>query len=378
MGLCHADFAWDLHPSERHLGQIFADAGYATAGVGVNHETRSGARRCGLAQYDNAGMAIPMADATIARLRRFAADPGRPFYLQAGCVEPHRLSGADREGDQGFLGGHLQPDSSSGISVPPYLRDTPGTRTELAELQGAVRHMDEQMGRVLSAVTELGLQKNTLVIFTTDHGIAMPRAKCSVYEPGLRTSFILRFPGRAGWHGGVRHRALVQNIDYVPTILDLAGIPVPAAVQGRSLAPLLDGRTQTHRDRIFGELTYHDYYDPRRSVRTHTHKLIVNFSSAPFFMDPSQSWRPRSDTVVPVNHAMAYHPPIELYDLNADPWEQRNLVTSIPAASHPAAATLNQLRAQLFEHLSATADPILEGAVTSPLHRLAQSWLTQR
>jgi N-sulfoglucosamine sulfohydrolase len=149
--------------------------------------------------------------------------------------------------------------------------------------------MDEQMGRVLTAVRELGLDQNTLVIFTTDHGIAMPRAKCSVYEPGLRTSFILRYPSRDGWHGGIRHKHMISNIDCLPTILDLAGVPIPAAVQGRSVAPLMNGRAYTSRDRIFGEITYHDYYDPRRSIRTEGHKLIVNFSSAPAFMDPSQS-----------------------------------------------------------------------------------------
>lgn len=370
MGLTHAEFAWDLHPGERHLGQILAGAGYATAGVGVIHETRSGAKRCGFEHYVATAPAAGMADAAIARLREFARTPGRPFYLQAGAIEPHRLGNPDRVSDQGFLGGRLQPDTSRGITVPPYLRPNESTRTELAELQGAVRHMDEHMGRILAAVRELGFDKNSLVIFTTDHGIAMPRAKCSLYEPGMRTSFLLHYP-RDGWRGGIRRKEMVQNLDLLPTVLDLAGVPVPENVQGRSLAPLLDGRSFTPRDRIFGEITYHDYYDPRRSIRTATHKLIVNFSSAPAFMDPSQSWRPRGDTVVPPNHALAYHPPFELYDLTRDPWEQKDV-----AADPACAPALQQLRAQLAEHMVATKDPILEGAVTSPLHRKSQMWLT--
>ena len=370
MGLTHADFAWELYPGEMHLGQVFNAAGYATAGVGIIHETHSGAKRCGLAEYTNASQASAMANAAIARIKEFAAVPGRPFYLQAGCIEPHRLGGPQPAVDQGFLGGRLEPDRSRGVTVPPYLRDTEGTRMELAELQGAVRHMDEQMGRVLAAVRDLGLEKNTLVIFTTDHGIAMPRAKCAVYEPGLRTAFMLRYAPRENWRGGIRHKQMVSNIDCLPTILELAGIPIPAAVQGRSLVPLLEGRSYTPRDRIFGEITYHDYYDPRRSIRTATHKLIVNFSSAPAFMDPSQSWRPRSDTVVPPNHALAYHPPYELYDLARDPWEQKDV------AREPSyAAVLNELRGKLVEHMKATRDPILDGAVTSPLHQRSQAWL---
>lgn len=373
MGLTHADFAWDLHPGEKHLGQLLQDAGYATAGVGVLHETHSGAKRCGFAEYTNAATASSMADAAVARLQQFSKSPDRPFYLQAGCIEPHRLPRPDRTADQDFLGGRLQADSGHGITVPPYLRDTPGTRTELAELQGAIRHMDEQMGRVFQSIDDLGLAKNTLVIFTTDHGIAMPRAKCSVYEPGLRTSFLLRYPSRNGWHGGARRKEMISNIDYVPTILDLAGISVPAAIQGKSIAPLLNGTSYTPRDRIFGEITYHDYYDPRRSIRTATHKLIVNFSSAPAFMDPSQSWRPRSDTVVPANHALAYHAPYELYDLTQDPWEQRDL-----ARESSAAGILESLRSQLVAHLQSTQDPILQGAVTSPLHQRSQAWLLQK
>lgn len=370
MGLTHADFAWDLHPGERHLGQVLGDAGYATAGVGVIHETRSGSKRCGFTHFDDASAARKMADAAISRLEEFAKLPDKPFYLQAGCIEPHRLQSQDRNADQGFLGVNLQPDTSRGITVPAYLKDTEGTRTELAELQGAIRHMDDQMGRVLASLRDLGLEKNTLAIFLTDHGIAMPRAKCSVYEPGLRTSFIVRYPSRDGWHGGIRHKHMVSNIDCMPTILDLAGVPIPAAIQGRSLAPLMNGNSYTARDRIFGEITYHDYYDPRRSIRTATHKLIVNFSSAPAFMDPSQSWRPRSDTIVPANRALAYHSPFELYDLTNDPWEQKDIARD---ASY--AAVLNELRTQLAEHMQTTQDPILNGAVASPLHQRSQSWL---
>ncbi len=370
MGLTHGDFAWDLRPEERHLGQILKEAGYATAGVGVIHETHSGPGRCGLDEYAPPASAQEMAGAAIASLTRLARLRDKPFYLQAGCIEPHRLRGAEPHADLGFLGTAIQPYAARGIWVPGYLKDTPGTRTELAELQGAVRHMDHQMGRVLQAIGELGLEQNTLVIFTTDHGIAMPRAKCSVYEPGLQTAFILRFPSRQGWHGGMRHGVLVSNVDYLPTILDAAGVPVPPNVQGRSLTALLDGRAYQPREAIFGEMTYHDYYDPRRSVRTATHKLIVNFSSAPAFMDPSQSWRPRSDTMEPPNRATAYHPTVELYDLVHDPWEQRNV-----AGDAKYSGTLAELRNRLRQHMEETRDPLLDGPVPCPMHQRAVGWL---
>src|SRR5205085_1510747 len=112
---------------------------------------------------------------------------------------------------------------------------------------------------------------------------------------------------------------MISNVDYLPTILEACGVAVPSHVQGRSFAPLLDGEPYEPRAEIFAEMTYHDFYDPRRCIRTATHKLIVNFSNAKFFMDPSQSWRPKTITKHPEDPANAFHPQTELYDLVADP-----------------------------------------------------------
>ncbi len=366
MGLCHGDFAWDLKPEERHLASILAEAGYRSEAVGVIHETRSGARRCGYEQHASPARVAQAVDAAVARLEVFAANPGQPFFLSVGSIEPHRLPRGDDADYMGFLSDDFDADTTLGVEVPGFLRDTPGTRRELAELQGAVHHVDAHFGRILARLRELGLEEHTLTIFTTDHGYAMPRAKCSLYDPGLAVAFILRLPSRQGWHGGMTMPDLVSNVDCLPTILDAVGLPIPAQVQGRSIAPLLDGRSYTARDAVFGEISHHDYYDPRRCIRTARHKLIMNFSSAPFFMDPSQSWRPRSDTVVPPNHALAYHPCVELYDLEKDPWELENL-----AESTEHAAIRDDLMRRLREHLVSTDDPIVQGAITPPMHTQA-------
>jgi len=120
------------------------------------------------------------------------------------------------------------------------------------------------------------------------------------------------------------------------------------------------------REAIFGEMTYHDYYDPRRCVRTARHKLIVNFTAAPGFMDPSQSWRPRTVTVQPPDPALDYHPLLELYDLADDPHEWHNLATD------PLQAPVREeLLGLLLGWMRETGDPLLTGAVTPPLHRMA-------
>lgn len=372
MGLTHAEFAWDLHPEERHLGEILRDAGYRTAAVGVIHETRSGAARCGYGDHRPQPRAEQAVDNAIARLGELAASDEAPFCLSVGFLEPHRLPQPDPNADMGFVAPGIEPDAALGVQVPDYLEPTDGTKTELAELQGAVRHMDTHFGRLMAAVDELGLRDTTLVVFTTDHGVAMPRAKCSLYDPGLGVATIFRMPMREGWRGGIRHDALLSNIDVLPTLLELLDIAAPEGVQGRSFLGLMDGGAYTRRSEIHGEITYHDYYDPRRCIRTDTHKLIANFSAAPAYMDPSQSWRPRSDTVEPRNRATAYHPKIELFDLREDPWELRDL------GDDPAHAELRaELMGRLYAHMRDTQDPLLDGAVTSPMHTAVVDLLQQ-
>ena len=253
MGLCHANFAWDLNADERHMAQILRDAGYATAAVGVIHETASGYKRCGYDRYLPQASAKPATDAAIKLLHELSGKPDKPFFLCVGFIEPHRLSYREptwpgsTPGDSSFPGPALEPDRSLGIDIPGYLRDTEGTRRELAGLQGGARHVDTQFGRLMAALDSSGLAAHTLLIFTTDHGIAMPRAKCSLYEPGVQVAFLLRLPSRNGWHGGKVREEMISNIDYLPTILELVGVPIPDTIQGRSFAPLLDGKPYSPR-----------------------------------------------------------------------------------------------------------------------------------
>ncbi|GMV82069.1 MAG: sulfatase [Planctomycetota bacterium] len=370
MGLCHANFQWDLLPSERHLAQHLQAAGYATGAVGVVHETRSGPERCGFERYVKPNKAAEVVDAALGMLGEFK-NAGRPFYLQAGTAEPHRMKSTRDDPDRiGFLGEHLQPDSERGVWVPPFLQDTPSAREELAELQGAIRHMDEQFGRLLAGLDALGLAANTLVVFTTDHGIAFPRAKASCYEPGLQTALMLRLPSRAGWHGGRVLREMVSNVDAVPTWLEALGVAVPSNAEGRSFRALLDGERYTPREEVFAEQTYLGAYLPIRSVRTERYKLIVNFTPGRAVYDPSQTWRPRAYPSGSPNPGAASMPLAELYDLESDPWERKNRF------GDPALAEVQrELQGRLGRHMRRTSDPLLDGPVTPPMHRQAVALL---
>jgi N-sulfoglucosamine sulfohydrolase len=366
MGLSQGDFGWALHPGERHLGGFLRDAGYRTCLIGVAHDLHLAPA----APMDEAllgGHGDQVSDAAVARLDAFAADE-RPFYLHLGYGEPHRRA-ATHPDYRGFVGDYMAPDDALGVALPGYVLDEPSARAEVAELQGAVRYVDAQIGRVLDHLCGLGLADDTLVLFTTDHGVALPRAKMSRDDPGIETALLLRLPSR-GWINGRTRDQLVSNVDVLPTLLELLGVEVPAAVQGRSFLGLLDGEPYRARAEVFGELTYHTYYDPRRCVRTERHKLILNFGTAPAFMDPTQSWRPRTSTVVPANPAGATAPLLELYDLAADPLEHKNL------ADEPTAAPVRQeLLRRLHGWMRATDDPLLRGAVAAPMHGRAMDAL---
>jgi len=375
LGLTHAPFSWDLHADERHLARWLGEAGYGTELVGMHHESRRTsddelAATLGFDRVRTGGLVDEVVERGTEAIQRLAA-ADRPFYLQLGFVEPHRLSGdRDAPGVMGFLGNHLEPDTTAGVEVPPFITDSDSSREEIAELQGAIRAMDAGVGSILAALERSGAADDTIVIFTTDHGLALPRAKCTLHDPGLEIAFLVRWRN-GGWTGGRRIPDLLLNLDVLPTLLDILEIPVPGSVpplQGRSFRPLLENRPDdlAARDVIFGEMTYHDYYDPRRSARTERHKLIVNFSSAPLFMDSSQSWVRRCVPVSSPSGNIGTHPLVELYDLADDPLELTNL------ADDPAhAETRDALLARLRDWMAETGDPLLDGAVTSPHHLAA-------
>ena len=380
MGLAHKPFNWTLHPTERHLAAIMRDAGFDTVLAGVQHETQH-PETLGYAEI------IPQQANCVetAKLlgewlgtRRGAA---KPFYACLGFFEPHRR----------FDHGGAKPDDSKGVWVPPYLVDSPATRADLAALQGAIRRADEGVGVLMEALARTGLDRETLVVFTTDHGIAFPRAKCTLYDPGTGTALIMRHPGFAGPKpgyavaspgllkaGDVRDE-LLSNVDLLPTLLDLLGgadIPVchdggqecpPHPIQGRSFAALLAGGRYQKREAIFTEKTFHTYYDPMRAVRTERWKLIVNFEESHRIEAPSDILQSGSYlTMIP--SLPAHRDDVELYDLASDPNETTNL------AGKPEHADIERkLLARLHTHMVETDDPLLKGPVVSPTYRAVRA-----
>lgn len=354
LGLTHDPFGWDLQCPERHLANQLAQAGYQTSLFGIQHEARD-SKQLGFREVD--WMIQPadvVAEKAAAGLGRLAA-AAKPFYMQVGFFEPHRPFEFGREAFQ------ADPE----VHVPEFLVDQEDTRAELREFKEAIYRLDVGVGRLLGRLRELGLWENTLVLFHADHGIAFPRAKCSLFDPGLEAAFIMHWPD-GGITGGRALDTLTTNVDVVPTVLDLLGIEADPDLDGISLAPELRGEPPANpREHIFGELTYHDYYDPRRCIRSTRHKLIANFSSAYFYMDPAQQWVRTSRPIHPEMPEIAYHPDLEFYDLKADPLECRNLFEGDGALP----AECGEMMRRLHQWMEATGDPLLKpGGMTSPQH----------
>jgi arylsulfatase A-like enzyme len=166
-----------------------------------------------------------------------------------------------------------------------------------------IKLIDDQLGRVLARLDALGLRDDTIVIFTSDHGETLGdhgliQKGCRFYEGLVRVPLIFRWPGHI--EAGQLSDALVELTDKAPTLLELAGLPVPGYTLGRSLMAILAGRTREHRDGVRCE--YIDALDLPDASR-------------------ATMWRNRRYKLV-VYHG---HDLGELFDLDQDPWEHRNL-----------------------------------------------------
>ena len=357
LGLAHPPYGWRLAPNVPHTAQLLAEAGYTTTLVGMQHLIdRGSARELGYQSVLPVAPAYEEAEAAVALLRELPS----PWYLEVGFEEPHRP----------YDFGGAQPDTSRGVAVPGYLPDAPESHQDLAAFQGAIRQMDAGVGRILAGLDELGLSDSTCVVFATDHGAAMPRAKCTLYDPGIEVALLWRWP-EAGVHGGRVVSELISNVDLTPTLLEGLGIPRPGRVQGQNFWPLLQADSYTPRDAVFAEKTFHTYYEPMRAIRTEHHKLIVNFEVSTRVDVPSDI---RESPIYPLmrSHFDEVRPPVELYELGADRWEQHNL-----AGSPDHASVERALRARLLAWMQQTDDPLLEGPVPSPYYADAVHYLTQ-
>jgi N-sulfoglucosamine sulfohydrolase len=378
------------------LPRALAEAGYRTAITGKFHVAPEEVYHFEHRIPGPPRNAVAMAEAC----REFitAADE-RPFFLYIATSDPHRGGGTDAESPL-----ELKPDlfgnlprrvahpgvtevffDPAAVPVPPFLPDTPATRSELAHYYQSCSRVDQGLARLVEILRQAGAYDRTLIVFTSDHGMAFPGGKTTVYEGGLRVPLVVRDPFAS--RRGVRQEALVSHIDITPTLLDFAGgldreknrparwiepreywkdKPYAArenrgprqglgSYHGRSWLGILGDPAAPHHEELFASHTFHEIqmYYPMRAVRDRKWKLIWNIAHPlpfPFASDlwEASAWQTQLRTSLDAPWGprtvgeYIHRPAFELYDLDRDPHETKNL-----AADPAHAATLEHYQGRL-------------------------------
>jgi len=351
LGLTHRGFS--LADPNQHLAHTLRKAGYHTALIGVQHVAQDPA----VLGYDSIWTEGIWARQVAAAAEDFLSNsPKQPFYLEIGFEETHRKY---PDVPSEHAGRYLRPP----VTVP----DTPETRMDFAAFRIAAARLDEGIGRVVDTLESRGLLSNTLIICTTDHGIAFPGMKCTLTDHGIGVMLILRGPRRSAagefplLGGGQVCEAMVSHVDLYPTICELVGIDPPGFVQGVSMLPLLRGQTDRIRDEVFAEVSYHAAYEPQRAVRTDRYKYIRRYVEHDHPILANIDDGPAKDIWLAHGLGERKVAAEQLYDLIFDPNEACNIATD-PAARD----VLTQMRARLDRWMKATNDPLLAGPLPAP------------
>jgi arylsulfatase A-like enzyme len=347
LGLAHRGFR--LNDPRQHLGMTLRDNGYRTMLAGVQHVTTGDRPELGYVEVAAEGDRDCFAIARDAKRMIASAAAGEdPFFLDAGFFETHRE--------------YPQVSESAGryVRPPEPLPDSPQTRLDMARYQESVRRLDTALGTVLDTLDSTGVLDDTIIICTTDHGLAFPNMKCNLTDHGTGVLLILRGPV-PGMRGGRVSDALVSQIDLFPTLCDYLGIDQPAWLTGKSLRPVISGDADQVNDAIFAEVTYHAAYEPQRAIRTQEWTYIRRFGDRVLPVLPNCDDGESRAYLMQHGWAEQAIPPEQLYDNILDPMQRSNL------ANDPALASVQDaLRERLDRWMLDTGDPLLEGPVPLP------------
>lgn len=245
--------------------------------------------------------------------------------------------------------------------IPPYLPNTPLVKRDMWKVYNNIAEMDRQVGAILAQLETDGLLEETIIFFYGDHGGPLPRQKRLIYDSGLRTPMIVRFPDRR--EAGSKDDQLISFIDFAPTVFSLTGIDLPSHLQGQAfLGPnkAAQERTYIHAaaDRFDG------FTDAIRAVRDQRFKYIRNYRPEQGYYLPvvyreriptmQELLRLRDEgklTDIQAQWFRSTKPPEELFDCEADPHELNNLISDSQYREK-----VEELRAEMDRWLAAIGD----------------------
>jgi len=354
----HRDDGYTLPAGVRVVSDWLREAGYFTANV-VDLPRSCGFKGTGKTDWNFTYYGEPFDSDKWENLKAH-----QPFYAQINFQETHRKYHAPPRADP------------AKVVFPPYYPDHPVTRKDWAEYLDAASELDRKIGLILKQLEADGLADDTMIVFFGDHGQSHVRGKQFVYDSGLHIPLIIRwpknFPLPKQFKPGSVDDRLIAAIDFLPTMLDLAGVKKPAKMQGEVF---LGDRAAPPRQYVFGARDRCDETVFRfRTVRDARYRYIRNFTPDRPFLQ-ANDYKERSYPVwnllkelhaqgklTPVQEVLVAPtmPPEEFYDLDRDPYEINNLVHS-PQPEHKAA--LVRLRAALEKWIEQSHD---QGRVLEP------------
>jgi len=345
LGLANRGFV--LGDFRQHIIHTLKAAGYTSALAGIQHLTNAKYHRGAEAVGYDQILTTAHDQAHTAAADFIRSAPSEPFWLTVGFFETHREYPIEHDVNPAYV----QP--------PALFPDTPRVRQDMANYIAMAQTLDDKIGQVLAALDETGIRENTLVIYTTDHGLAFPAMKCSLTDAGIGVALIMQ--GADLFRGGRAIDAMVSHIDIFPTLCDLLNIEPPAWLQGTSMLPLLRGEADSIRDELFAEVSYHAAYEPKRAVRSERYKYIRRYDNreSPVLSNIDDGLA--KSELVDFGFGEQAPAPEQLYDTLLDPNERVNLI-----ADPGHAAVLADMRARLDRWMRDTDDPLLRGHIPAP------------
>jgi N-sulfoglucosamine sulfohydrolase len=364
-------------------------AGFRTGRIGKYHLAPEKVFHFQDVMVANQRNPVAMADSCVSFIQE---NKKNPFFLYFCTSDPHRARPVNNQplapdSFGNIQGGHEGVEetyyTTNDVIVPPYLPDSKASREELAQYYQSVARVDYGLGRLFKHLKEAGVWDNTVIIYISDNGIAFAGAKTTVYQPGINLPCIIKNAG--GVNGGEVSDAMVNWADLTPTILDLAGV-LPQAnalmqervddpqmnwnntansnIQGKSFTPVLADVNEPGWDETYASHTFHEItmYYPMKAVITRKYKLIWNIAWQLPYPHASDLWASstwqvalKSGSGMYAGRSLedyTYRSEFELFDLENDPYETRNL------ASNPSyGLELQRLKEKLHDFQKETNDP---------------------
>lgn len=364
-------------------------AGYHTGRIGKYHVAPEQVYHFQEVMQANRRNPAAMADSCVTFIQE---NKDHPFFLYFCTDDPHRSAAMNDQAlapdafgnvDGGHQGVEETYFSTDDVVVPPYLPESLACREELAQYYQSVARVDYGLGKLFDHLKEAGVWDNTVIIYISDNGIAFPGAKTTIYQPGINLPCLVK--NVDGSNKGRVSNAMISWADLTPTLLDVAGVlpqaeaklkerfePVKEVLHstvnetfhGRSIVPVLknpeiEGWDETYASHTFHEITM---YYPMRTVIERKYKLIWNMAWQLPYPSSTDLWASSTYQVALNSGSGMYagrsledyvhRPQFELYDLEIDPWETRNL-SGNPAFKEE----IERLKLKLYAFQDRTKDP---------------------